>query len=44
MSEYKTTLNLPHTAFPMKASLAQREPARLAQWREKDIVLGTQAL
>ncbi|MCB1679542.1 MAG: isoleucine--tRNA ligase [Halioglobus sp.] len=34
MSDYKDTLNLPHTAFPMKAGLAQREPQRLAQWRE----------
>ena len=32
MSEYKDTLNLPQTAFPMKASLAQREPARIKQW------------
>ncbi|GAB5413068.1 MAG: isoleucine--tRNA ligase [Congregibacter sp.] len=34
MSDYKSTLNLPSTAFPMKASLAQREPARLKQWKE----------
>ncbi len=33
MSDYKETLNLPQTAFPMKASLAQREPQRLEQWR-----------
>jgi isoleucyl-tRNA synthetase len=32
MSDYKETLNLPKTAFPMKASLAQREPQRLKQW------------
>ncbi len=32
--EYKDTLNLPHTEFPMKANLAQREPAFLAQWEE----------
>jgi len=32
MSDYKTTLNLPKTAFPMKAGLAQREPQRLKQW------------
>lgn len=30
--DYKQTLNLPQTAFPMKASLAQREPERLAEW------------
>ena len=34
MSDYKDTLNLPKTAFPMKASLAQREPQRLKQWQE----------
>ncbi|MCH9762955.1 MAG: isoleucine--tRNA ligase [Gammaproteobacteria bacterium] len=31
--DYKSTLNLPHTAFPMKANLAGREPARLAGWQ-----------
>ncbi|MGC1480135.1 MAG: isoleucine--tRNA ligase [Chthoniobacterales bacterium] len=35
MSEYKDTLNLPQTDFPMKAGLTQREPERLAAW-EKD--------
>ena len=34
MSDYKDTLNLPQTAFPMKASLAQREPRRLQQWQD----------
>ena len=35
-SEYKDTLNLPRTDFPMKANLALREPQRLAEWdREK---------
>lgn len=34
MSNYKDTLNLPVTAFPMKASLAQREPQRLKQWQD----------
>ncbi len=29
---YKKTLNLPQTKFPMKANLAQREPERLRQW------------
>lgn len=37
MSEYKSTLNLPQTAFPMKASLAQREPGRLKQWQAMDL-------
>jgi len=30
--DYKATLNLPKTAFPMKADLAKREPERLAAW------------
>ncbi|HBI22331.1 MAG TPA: isoleucine--tRNA ligase [Legionella sp.] len=33
MADYKDTLNLPHTMFPMKASLAQREPQRLEEWK-----------
>ncbi|MFV0275980.1 MAG: isoleucine--tRNA ligase [Parahaliea sp.] len=37
MSDYKDTLNLPQTAFPMKASLAQREPQRLKQWQAMDL-------
>ncbi|MEW6444280.1 MAG: isoleucine--tRNA ligase [bacterium] len=30
--DYKSTLNLPRTAFPMKANLSQREPEMLAEW------------
>ncbi len=30
---YKTTLNLPQTAFPMEAKLVQNEPARLQKWK-----------
>ncbi len=32
--DYKKTLNLPKTAFPMKGNLAQREPERLKKWNE----------
>ena len=32
--DYKKTLNLPKTAFPMKGNLAQREPERLKKWTE----------
>lgn len=32
MSDYKHTLNLPDTEFPMRGNLPQREPARLAEW------------
>jgi isoleucyl-tRNA synthetase len=32
---YKDTLNLPRTEFPMKANLAAREPEMLRTWEEK---------
>jgi len=35
--EYKDTLNLPVTNFPMKANLNQREPEMLAKWQEQDL-------
>lgn len=35
--DYKKTLNLPKTAFPMKGNLAQREPERLKKWNEADL-------
>ncbi len=34
MSQYKDTLNLPKTDFPMKGNLSQREPQMLAAWQE----------
>ena len=37
MSDYKHTLNLPETAFPMRGNLAQREPQMLKQWQEKEL-------
>jgi isoleucyl-tRNA synthetase len=35
--DYKNTLNLPQTGFPMKADLVAREPLRLEQWRERGL-------
>ena len=35
--DYKKTLNLPNTGFPMKGNLAQREPERLKKWNEADL-------
>ena len=35
MADYKSTINLPNTGFPMKADLANREPGMLAAW-ERD--------
>ena len=32
MTDYKNTINLPSTGFPMKADLANREPGMLEQW------------
>ncbi len=34
---YKTTLNLPKTAFPMKANLVQNEPATLKRWQKQNL-------
>ena len=36
-SDYKKTLNLPQTAFAMKANLPQNEPKRLEQWQAAGI-------
>ncbi len=36
-NEFKKTMNLPKTAFAMRASLAQNEPKRLAMWNENDV-------
>ncbi|TXD35942.1 isoleucine--tRNA ligase [Lujinxingia vulgaris] len=35
--DYKDTLNLPSTDFPMRANLAQREEERVAWWRDEGI-------
>ena len=32
--DYRSTVFLPKTDFPMKAGLAQKEPAILARWAE----------
>ena len=37
MSDYKNTLNLPRTDFPMKAGLAEREPLFLQKWSDMDL-------
>ncbi len=36
-TDYKQTLNLPQTDFPMRASLPQREPKMLEQWSKLDL-------
>jgi len=35
--DYKETINLPSTTFPMKANLANREPLMLKQWEESGL-------
>ncbi|HJZ78063.1 MAG TPA: isoleucine--tRNA ligase [Vicinamibacterales bacterium] len=37
MPEWKDTVNLPRTAFPMKANLPASEPETLARWKATDL-------
>jgi isoleucyl-tRNA synthetase len=37
VTDYKLTINLPQTGFPMKADLAKREPAMLETWERTDL-------
>src|SRR5829696_7343602 len=37
MADYKDTLNLPETPFPMRGDLAKREPQWVKAWEEKGI-------
>ncbi len=37
MTDYKPTLNLPKTGFPMRGNLAQREPEMLKRWEAMDL-------
>jgi len=37
MADYKSTLNLPDTPFPMRGDLARREPQWVRQWHEKGV-------
>ena len=37
MTDYKDTLNLPNTAFPMKGNLPNREPEMLKRWDDMNI-------
>ena len=34
MTDYKNTLNLPDTPFPMRGNMANREPEMLARWQK----------
>ena len=37
MTDYKATLNLPKTEFPMKGNLPQREPEQLRKWQSQTL-------
>ncbi|MBI3044846.1 MAG: isoleucine--tRNA ligase [Betaproteobacteria bacterium] len=37
MADYKKTLNLPDTTFPMRGDLAKREPLMLESWRARKL-------
>src|SRR5512141_2961853 len=37
MADYKKTLNLPDTPFPMRGDLAKREPLMLKAWQERKL-------
>jgi isoleucyl-tRNA synthetase len=42
-TDYKDTLNLPRTDFPMKADLVRREPERLKAWESSGLYRRAQA-
>ncbi len=35
--DYRATLNLPDTPFPMRGDLAKREPGWVQAWQERDV-------
>jgi len=37
MPDYKKTLNLPDTPFPMRGDLAKREPQRVREWQDQGV-------
>ena len=37
MPDYKDTLNLPDTAFPMRGDLPRREPQRVGDWHKRKL-------
>ena len=44
MADYKHTLNLPDTPFPMRGDLPKREPQWVAAWQEKKLYQQIRAL
>ena len=41
--DYRNTLNLPDTPFPMRGDLAKREPVWVAEWEEKKVYAAIRA-
>ena len=41
--DYKNTLNLPESPFPMRGNLAKREPAWVQEWQEKNVYAAIRA-
>lgn len=41
--DYRNTLNLPESPFPMRGNLAQREPGWIAAWEEKKVYAAIRA-
>jgi isoleucyl-tRNA synthetase len=41
--DYKSTINLPQTTFPMRGDLPKREPGWLAEWEKADLYAQIQA-
>ena len=37
MADYRKTLNLPDTAFPMRGNLAKREPGWVQEWQQRKL-------
>ncbi|HEV8096117.1 MAG TPA: isoleucine--tRNA ligase, partial [Burkholderiales bacterium] len=37
MADYKSTLNLPDTTFPMRGDLAKREPQWVREWQDRGV-------
>ena len=35
--EYRASLNLPRTSFPMRANATKREPEQLARWESQNL-------
>src|SRR6478735_6968385 len=44
MADYKSTLNLPDTPFPMRGDLARREPVWVREWEDKGVYKRLRAL